>query len=187
MVVVTKLSTVVGDVDVPPGKGDVPPVTELLGDGDSPAVEELLGIADVATGDDEFPGAGVLGVGDVPIAAEELLGNDKFPSAGVLGVGDVPIAAGVLGDGDFPAVAELLGDGDGDIAAEDGVLTVGEGLFKVVQLLSAVVEPALLSVSVLLHIVQFVHETEFIAVENVPNGQLVHIRSDVLVPLIAII
>ena len=55
MVVVTKLSTVVGDVDVPPGKGDVPPVTELLGDGDSPAVEELLGIADVATGDDEFP------------------------------------------------------------------------------------------------------------------------------------
>ena len=60
MVVVTKLSTVVGDVDVPPGKDDVPPVSELLGDGDSPA------------------GAGVLGVGDVPIAA------------GVLGVGEEP-------------------------------------------------------------------------------------------------
>ena len=87
--------------------------------------------------------------------------------------------------GDIPTVAELLGDGD--IIAEDGVLEVGEGLFNVVQLLSAVVEPALLSTCVLLHIVQFVHEDEFIAVENVPSGQLVHMRFVVLLPFRAII
>ena len=93
--------------------------------------------------------------------------------------------AELLGDGDTPTVSKLLGEGD--ITTEDGVLAVGEGLFKVVQLLSVFVEPALLSVSVLLHIVQFVHETEFIAVENVSNGQLVHIRFVILVPFIAII
>ena len=66
-------------------------------------------------------------------------------------------------------------------------MAVGEGLFKFVQFLSAVVEPALLSDCVLLHIVQFVHETEFDVVENVPDGQLVHTRFVVLVPLAAII
>ena len=110
-----------------------------------------------------------------------IANNGDGESGALLGDGDTT----PTGDGDTPIVAELLGDGD--TAAEDGVLAVGEGLFNVVQLLSAVVEPALLSVSVLLHIVQFVHETEFIAVENVPNGQLVHTRLDVLVPLVAII
>ena len=108
------------------------------------------------------------GDGDTPTVAE------------LPGDGDTP-----TGDGDIPTVAELLGDGD--TAAEDGVLAVGEGLFKVVHLLFAVVEPALLSICVLSHIVQFVHESEFDAVENVPNGQLVHTRLDVLVPLVAII
>ena len=86
----------------------------------------------------------------------------------------------LLGDGDNPT-------GEGDIATEDGVSTVGEGLFKV-QRLSAIGEPALLSISVLsLQIVQFIHESEFIAAENVSGGQLPHTRSVVTVPLVSII
>ena len=99
----------------------------------------------------------------------------------------LPIASN--GDGES---VDLLGDGDnptgeGDIATEDGVSTVGEGLFKV-QRLSAIGEPALLSISVLsLQIVQFIHESEFIAAENVSGGQLPHARSLVIVPLVSII
>ena len=99
----------------------------------------------------------------------------------------LPIASN--GDGES---VDLLGDGDnptgeGDIATEDGVSTVGEGLFKV-QRLSAIGEPALLSISVLsLQIVQFIHESEFIAAENVSGGQLPHTRSLVIVPLVSII
>ena len=86
----------------------------------------------------------------------------------------------LLGDGDNPT-------GEGDIATEDGVSTVGEGLFKV-QRLSAIGEPALLSISVMsLQIVQFIHESEFIAAENVSGGQLPHTRSLVIVPLVSII
>ena len=89
----------------------------------------------------------------------------------------LPIASG---DGDNPT-------GEGDIATEDGVSTVGEGLFKV-QRLSAIGEPALLSISVVsLQIVQFIHESEFIAAENVSGGQLPHTRSVVIVPLVSII
>ena len=117
----------------------------------------LLGDGDTTTGD-----------GDVATVPE------------LLGDGDTP-----TGDGDVATVPELLGDGD--IIAEDGVLAVGEGLFKVVQFLSAVVEPALLSVCVSLHVVQFLHKNEFDAVENVPGGQSVHIRFVVLVPFVAII
>ena len=109
----------------------------------------------------------------------ELLGGDT-PA----GDGDIPTVAELLGDGDTPTVAELLGDGE--IIAEEGVLAVGEGLFNAVQLLSVVVEPALLSVCVLLHIVQFAQENALDEVENVPNGQLVHIRFVVLVPLVEI-
>ena len=96
----------------------------------------------------------------------------------------------LLGDGES---VELIGDGDlrwgllGDrIATEDGVSTVGEELFKV-QRLSAIGEPALLSISVALQIVQFIHESEFIAAENVSGGQLPHTRSVVTVPLVSII
>ena len=86
----------------------------------------------------------------------------------------------LLGDGDNPT-------GEGDIATEDGVSTVGEELFKV-QRLSAIGEPALLSISVLsLQIVQFIHESEFIEAENVSGGQLPHTRSVVIVPLVSII
>ena len=86
----------------------------------------------------------------------------------------------LLGDGDNPT-------GEGDIATEDGVSTVGEGLFKV-QRLSAIGEPALLSISVMsLQIVQFIHESEFIAAENVSGGQLPHTRSVVIVPFVSII
>ena len=99
----------------------------------------------------------------------------------------LPIASN--GDGES---VDLLGDGDnptgeGDIATEDGVSTVGEGLFKV-QRLSAIGEPALLSISVVsLQIVQFIHESEFIAAENVSGGQLPHTRSVVIVPFVSII
>ena len=86
----------------------------------------------------------------------------------------------LLGDGDNPT-------GEGDIATEDGVSTVGERLFKV-QRLSTIGEPALLSISVVsLQIVQFIHESEFIAAENVSGGQLPHTRSVVTVPLVSII
>ena len=124
----------------------------------------LLGDGNTPTGD-----------GDVATATE-LLGDGDTPT----GDGDTP-----TGDGDVATVPELLGDGE--IIAEEGVLAVGEGLFNAVQLLSVVVEPALLSVCVLLHIVQFAQENALDEVENVPNGQLVHIRLDVLVPLVAII
>ena len=94
----------------------------------------------------------------------------------------LPIASN--GEGES---VDLLGDGDNPIATEDGVSTVGEGLFKV-QRLSAIGEPALLSISVLsLQIVQFIHESEFIAAENVSGGQLPHTRSVVTVPLVSII
>ena len=99
----------------------------------------------------------------------------------------LPIASN--GDGES---VDLLGDGDnptgeGDIATEDGVSTVGERFFKV-QRLSAIGEPALLSISVVsLQIVQFIHESEFIAAENVSGGQLPHTRSVVIVPFVSII
>ena len=117
-----------------------------------------------------------------------LLGDGNTPT----GDGDVATATELLGDGDTPTgdgdvatVPELLGDGD--ITAEDGELAVGEGLFNAVQRLSVVGEPALVSVCVLLHVVQFVHDNKFDAVENVPGGQSVHIRFVVLVPFVAII
>ena len=117
----------------------------------------------------------------LPIAS-----NGEGESVELLGDGE---SVELLGDGES---IELLGDGDnptgeGDIATEDGVSTVGEGLFKV-QRLSAIGEPALLSISVLsLQIVQLIHESEFIAAEKVPAGQLAHTRLVITVPLVSII
>ena len=130
----------------------------------------------------------------LPIAS-----NGEGESVDLLGDGDNPTGPMVVvttllpiaSNGDGESV-ELLGNGDnptgeGDIATEDGVLTVSVELFKV-QRLSAVREPALLSICVLsLQIVQLVHESEFITAENVSGGQLPHTRSVVTVPLVAII
>ena len=78
------------------------------------------------------------------------------------------------GDGELPA-----GDGDG--------LPAGDGLSAAAQTLSAVVEPAPLSTSVVaLHVVQFVHAFWLVAIENVPVVHATQVRSVVAVPLEAI-
>ena len=83
--------------------------------------------------------------------------------------------------------------GDGELSTGDGLLPDGEGvpagvgLPAAAQTLSAVVEPALLSTSVVaLHVVQFVHAFWLVAVENVPVGHATQMRSEVAVPLEAI-
>ena len=75
---------------------------------------------------------------------------------------------------------EILGhDGEGAPA--------GVGLPAAVQTLSAVVEPAPLSTSVVaLHVVQLVHAFWLVAVENVPVGHATQVRSELLVPLVEI-
>ena len=102
------------------------------------------------------------------------------------------------GDGasaDDVALSECVGAsaGDGELPAGDGLLPDGEGapagvgLPAVAQTLSAVVEPALLSISVVaLHVVQLVHAFWLVAIENVPVVHATHIRSEVAVPLEAI-
>ena len=84
-----------------------------------------------------------------------------------------------IGDG-APAGGGALSDGDG----ASGELPVGDGLPTVAQTLSAVVEPALLSTSVVtLHVVQFVHAFRLVPVENVPVVHATQVRSVLLVPL----
>ena len=95
------------------------------------------------------------------------------------------------GDGELPAGAGELSAGDGELSTGDGLLPDGEGvpagvgLPAAAQTLSAVVEPAPLSTSVVaLHVVQFVHAFWLVAVENVPVGHATQVRSELAVPLV---
>ena len=97
------------------------------------------------------------------------------------------------GDGELPAGDGELPAGDGESAGDglssdgDGEFPDGDGLPAVAQTLSAVIEPALLSTSVVaLHVVQFVQVFWLDAVENFPVGQASQVRSVLLVPLAAI-
>ena len=64
------------------------------------------------------------------------------------------------GDGDVPAGDGDSPDGDGDVSAGDGDAPSGDGLPAGAHTLSAVVDPALLSISaVALHAVQLVQDT----------------------------
>ena len=102
------------------------------------------------------------------------------------GDGELPAGDGLLPDGEgvpagvgFPAGVGLSPDGEGAPA--------GVGLPAAAQTLSAVVEPALLSTSVVaLHVVQLVHAFWLVAVENVPVGHATQVRSELAVPLEAI-
>ena len=98
-----------------------------------------------------------------------------------------------LSEGDGATAGDVT-DGDGELPAGDGLLPDGEGapagvgLPAAAQTLSAVVEPVPLSTSVVaLHVVQFVHAFWLVAVENVPVGHASQMRSEVLVPLEAIL
>ena len=89
--------------------------------------------------------------------------------------------------------AEAVAVRGGGLPAGDGLSPDGEGapagvgLPAVAQTLSAVVEPAPLSTSVVaLHVVQLVHAFWLVAVENVPVVHVTHMRSVVAVPLEAI-
>ena len=84
-------------------------------------------------------------------------------------------------------MVEALAAGDGELPAGDGASSDGDGLPAKAQTLSAVVEPALLSISmVALHAVQFVQVFWLDAVENFPVGHASQVRSVVAVPLTAI-
>ena len=109
------------------------------------------------------------------------------------GDGELPAGDGEsAGDGELPAGDGLLPDGEGapagvGLPTGDGLSPVGVGLPSVAQTLSAVLEPALLSTSVVaLHVVQLVHAFWLVAVENVPVGHATQVRSELAVPLEAI-
>ena len=79
-------------------------------------------------------------------------------------------------------MVEVLVAGDGELPAGDG-----DGLPAKAQTLSAVVDPALLSISVVaLHVVQFVQAFWLVAVENFPVEHVSQVRSVVIVPLVVI-
>ena len=103
-------------------------------------------------------------------------------------VDDVELSEGEgasAGDGELSA-GEGVPAGVG-LPAGDGLPPDGDGLPAAAQTLSAVVEPAPLSTSVVgLHVVQLVHAFWLVAVENVPVVHATHIRSVVAVPLEAI-
>ena len=103
-------------------------------------------------------------------------GDGELPA----GDGELSTGDGLLPDGEGASAGDGLSpDGDG---APDG-----DGLPAAAQTLSAVVEPAPLSTSVVaLHVVQLVHAFWLVAVENVPVGHASQMRSEVLVPLEAI-
>ena len=86
-------------------------------------------------------------------------------------------------------MVEVLAAGDGELPAGDGELPAGDGdgLPAKAHTLSAVVEPALLSTSVVaLHVVQFVQVFWLDTVENFPVGHATQVRSALLVPLAVI-
>ena len=104
------------------------------------------------------------------------------------GDGELPAGDGELpaGDGELPA-GDGESAGDGEFPAGDGLSPDGDGLPAKAHTLSAVVEPALLSTSVVaLHAVQFVQAFWLDAVENFPVGHTTQVRSVVAVPLAAI-
>ena len=102
----------------------------------------------------------------------------------VLAAGDGELPAG---DGELPAGDGELPAGDGLSSDGDGEFPDGDGLPAVAQTLSAVIEPALLSTSVVaLHMVQFAQVFWFDAVENFPVEHATQVRSVVAVPLAAI-
>lgn len=87
------------------------------------------------------------------------------------------------GDGEFPA-GDGKSSGDGESTAGNGLAPDGDGLPAGAQILSATVEPALLSTSVVaLHVVQFVQDNWFDAVENFPDRHASHARLVLMVPL----
>ena len=114
---------------------------------------------------------------------EALAAGDGLPA----GDGLSPDGEGLpAADGELPA-GEGESAGDGELPAGDGLLSDGDGLSAAVHTLSAVAEPALLSISVVaLHAVQLVQVFWFVAVENCPLGHASQVRSVVAVPLAAI-
>ena len=130
---------------------------------------------------EELPGEGELPTGD-GLSPD---GEGLSPDGDGLPAGDDESAAG---DGESAAGDGESAAGDGESAAGDGdALPAGDGLSAAAQTLSAVVEPALLSTSVVaLQVVQFVQVFWLDAVENFPVGQASQVRSVLLVPLSAI-
>ena len=104
------------------------------------------------------------------------------------GDGELPAGEGAFaGDGELSTGAGELSAGDGLSPAGDGLSPAGVGLPAAAHTLSAVVEPAPLSTSVVaLHVVQLVHLFWLVAAENVPVVHATQMRSEVLVPLEAI-
>jgi hypothetical protein len=97
------------------------------------------------------------------------------------GDGELPAGDGESAGDGLPLGDGLSPDGDGLPAGD------GEGLPAKAHTLSAVVDPALLSISVVaLHVVQFVQVFWLDAVENFPAGHATQVRSALLVPLTAI-
>ena len=132
------------------------------------------------------------------LGAAVVVGESEGDGASVE---DVALSEGEgasAGDGELPAGDGLSPDGEGapagvGLPAGDGLSPDGEGapagvgLPAAAQTLSAVVEPAPLSTSVVaLHVVQFVHAFWLVAVENVPVGHATQVRSELAVPLEAI-
>ena len=138
-----------------------------------------LGAA-VVVGESEGDGASVedvaLSEGDGATAGDGELSAGEGVSAGD---GELPAGEGASAGVGLPAGDGLSPDGEGAPA--------GVGLPAAAQTLSAVVEPAPLSTSVVaLHVVQFVHAFWLVAVENVPVGHATQVRSELAVPLEAI-
>ena len=135
---------------------------------------------ELVVGESEGDGASVedvaLSEGDGATAGDGELSAGEGVSAGD---GELPAGEGASAGVGLPAGDGLSPDGEGAPA--------GVGLPAAAQTLSAVVEPVPLSASVVaLHVVQFVHASWLVAVENVPVGHASQMRSEVLVPLEAI-
>ena len=96
------------------------------------------------------------------------------------------VEALAAGDGELFA-GDGESAGDGELPDGDGLLSDGEGLPAKAHTLSAVLDPALLSISVVaLHNVQFVQVFWLVAVENFPVEHATQVRSALPVPLAAI-
>ena len=131
----------------------------------------------------------------VAVVVGESAGDGAFVDDVALSEGEGAFAGDVaLSEGDGASAGnDKLSAGDGllldgeEAPAGDRLSPAGVGLPSVAQTLSVVVEPALLSTSLLaLHVVQLVHAFWLVAVENVPVGHATQVRSEVPVPLEAI-
>ena len=146
-----------------------------------------LGAA-VVVGESEGDGASVedvaLSEGEGASAGDVALSEGDGAFAGDVALSESDGAS--AGDGELSTGDGLLPDGEG-ASAGDGLSPAGVGLPAAAHTLSAVVEPAPLSTSVVaLHVVQFVHAFWLVAVENVPVVHVTQVRSELLVPLEAI-